>query len=153
MLELLRKHKHLLPDPPGVVHSFDGQLEDAQGFLELGICLGINGCSLRTADNLDVVRQLPADRILLETDAPWCSIKATHAGYSFVKSVWEEVKKAEKWEEGKCVKDRCEPCHLRQVLEVIAGCRGEDVETLAAHTTSNAHRVFFGGANAADVAK
>jgi len=145
LLELLRKHQAILPSPPGVVHSFDGRLEDAQGFLDLGFCIGLNGCSLRTAENLEVVRRLPREAILLETDAPWCSIKATHAGHGFVRSTWEEVKKPEKWEEGKCVKDRSEPCHLRQVLEVIAGCRGEDIESLAAQTTANANRVFFGG--------
>lgn len=143
LLKLLAAHLDKLPDPPGVVHSFDGRLEDAQGFIALGFYIGLNGCSLRTAENLEVVKQLPSDRLLLETDAPWCSTKATHAGFRFVRTTWEEVKKPERWEEGKCVKDRCEPCHLRQVLEVIAGCRGEEAEALAAQTIANAHRVFL----------
>lgn len=143
MLGLLEKHQALLTTPPGVVHSFDGALEDAQQFIALGFYIGINGCSLKTDENLEVVRQLPGDRILLETDAPWCAIKPSHAGRGFVQSVWEEVKKPEKWEEGKCVKDRSEPCHLRQVLEVVAGCRGEDLEVLAAQVYDNTTKVFF----------
>jgi len=111
--------------------------------MELGFLIGINGCSLRTAENLEVVRALPREMILLETDAPWCNIKATHAGHTHVRSTWEEVKKPEKWEEGKCVKDRCEPCHIRQVLEVVAGCRGEDAESLSAQVHENTLRVFF----------
>jgi TatD DNase family protein len=143
LLLLLEKHRSLLPTPPGVVHSFDGSLEDAQKFIALGFCIGINGCSLKTAENLEVVRQLPGEYLLLETDAPWCGIKATHAGHRFVKSTWEDVKKPEKWEAGKCVKDRCEPCHLRQVLEVVAGCRDQSPEALAAEVHRNCQRVFF----------
>jgi len=145
LLELLRKHRALLPSPPGAVHSFDGSLEDALRFIELGFYIGINGCSLRTADNLEVVRQLPADKILLETDAPWCGIKASHAGHSFIKSTWDDVKKPERWKQGKCVKYRCEPCHLRQVLEVVAGCRGKDPASLAAQVLENTRKVFWMG--------
>jgi len=143
LLGMLERHLPSLPSPPGVVHSFDGSFEDAEKFMALGFYIGINGCSLKTGDNLEVVRQLPRGRLLLETDAPWCSIKGTHAGHGFVRSRWEEVKKPEKWEEGLCVKDRCEPCHLRQVLEVVAGCRGEDPLELAAEVLANTERVFF----------
>lgn len=103
LVRILQKHKHALPKRPGVVHSFDGSLEE----------------------------DLPQNRILLETDAPWCGIKPSHAGYGYIRSSWEEVKKPERWEEGKCVKDRCEPCQMRQVLEVVAGCRGVSPEELA----------------------
>lgn len=143
LLSLLSKHRASLPTPPGVVHSFDGSLEDANKFIALGFFIGLNGCSLRTEDNLEVVRQLPEDRILLETDAPWCGIKASHAGHKFVGSKWDEVKKPEKWEAGKIVKDRCEPCHLRQVLEVISGCRGVDQATLAGAVQRSTDLAFF----------
>merc|ERR1712183_404031 len=104
---MLKKHQALLPSPPGVVHSYDGTLSDAHKFIDLGFYIGINGCSMRTAENLRVVQRLPAERILLETDAPWCGIRASHEGYGFVSSSWEEVKKPERWQEGKCVKGRC----------------------------------------------
>ncbi|CAE7167734.1 Tatdn1, partial [Symbiodinium pilosum] len=143
LLALLRKHQKDLPQNPGVVHSFDGSYEDAAKFISLGFFIGLNGCSLKTEENLAMVRSLPDDCILLETDAPWCGIKASHAGHDFVRSTWDEVKKPERWEEGKCVKDRCEPCQMRQVLEVVAGCRSMSPEALAKVVLQNSNK-FMG---------
>jgi Tat protein secretion system quality control protein TatD with DNase activity len=55
----------------GIVHSFDGSAEEAAELLELGLYIGINGCSLRTDQNIEVVKNMPLDRIVAETDAPW----------------------------------------------------------------------------------
>ena len=53
----------------GVVHSFDDTLELALLFIQqLHLHIGINGCSLRTEQNIQTMRQLPIDRILLETE-------------------------------------------------------------------------------------
>lgn len=64
----------------GVVHSFDGTLDEANKFIEFGFYIGINGCSLKTAEQLQVVAQIPNDKILVETDCPWCAIRPSHAG-------------------------------------------------------------------------
>ena len=115
----------------GVVHSFDGDEKECKALLALGLHIGLNGCSLRTPENLAMASQVPLDRLHLETDAPWCSIKRTHAGFAHVRPLnlssgggesLKEVKK-EKWEAGACVKDRCEPCHIQHVLQVLAGSR------------------------------
>lgn len=64
----------------GVVHSFDGTLEQALAFIDFGFYIGINGCSLKTEEQLKSVAQIPTNRILLETDCPWCAIRPSHAG-------------------------------------------------------------------------
>ena len=43
----------------------------------------------------------------------------------------------------KCIKGRCEPCHIVQVLEVIAAIKGEDIDTLADTIYQNTIDVFF----------
>lgn len=64
--------------------------------------------SLRTEENLKTVSELPINRIMLETDCPWCEIKQTHPSNSFVKTRFESVKK-EKYKKGFMVKGRNEP--------------------------------------------
>ncbi|KAL1511133.1 hypothetical protein AB1Y20_005953 [Prymnesium parvum] len=129
--------------PSGVVHSFDGDAAELRELLDLGLDIGLNGCSLKTAANLAVASQVPLQRLHLETDAPWCGIKRTHAGFQYVQpSAWPETKK-EKWVEGSCVKDRCEPCHIVQVAQVVAGARDIDVSIVTEHAYANSLRVFF----------
>ena len=134
----------------GVVHSFDGDESELDQLLDLGFDIGLNGCSLKTKDNLDVAAKVPLDKLHLETDAPWCGIKKTHAGHGYVKplldpstgAAYPEVKK-EKWQEGACVKDRCEPCHIAHVLQVISGAANAEESRVADAAYENSMRVFF----------
>jgi TatD DNase family protein len=73
----------------GVVHSFDDSSDLAKKFIDLGLYIGLNGCSLKTKENLKVVKTLPLDKILLETDCPYCDVKRTHAGFEFVMTHFE----------------------------------------------------------------
>ncbi|KAL3755534.1 hypothetical protein ACJRO7_002567 [Eucalyptus globulus] len=128
----------------GVAHSFTGSAEDRDKLLSFSnIYLGVNGCSLKTAENLDVVRGIPLERMMIETDSPYCEIKSTHAGISCVKTLWPSKKK-EKYDPESTVKGRNEPCLVRQVLEVVAGCKGiEDIDQLSKTLYHNTCRVFF----------
>lgn len=67
-LEILRQYK-----PKGVVHSFSGSPEMAKELIDLGLYIGIGGViTFKNAKKLpDVVKMLPMDRMLLETDAPY----------------------------------------------------------------------------------
>nr|CAH8851661.1 unnamed protein product [Trichobilharzia regenti] len=125
----------------GVVHSFDGTGEMVKHFTDMGLYIGINGCSLKNQDNLEVVRKIPLNRLLLETDAPWCDIRRTHAGYSFVKT-HPTYRKHTSWDEDCMIKGRNEPANLVQVLEVVAGIREISEEELAEATYQNAVDLF-----------
>ena len=67
-LELLKKHC-----PKGVVHSFSGSAEMAEEILKTGMYIGVGGViTFKNARKLpEIVKTLPEDRILLETDAPY----------------------------------------------------------------------------------
>lgn len=129
----------------GVVHTYDGSLEDAQKLISMGFHIGLNGCSLKTEKNLEVVKALPNDKIMLETDSPWCEIRSTHASHKHVNTKFETVKKQnkQKWQKDVLIVGRNEPCTIIQVLEVIAGVKGEDPEKLAAIFHDNTLKVFF----------
>jgi TatD DNase family protein len=51
----------------GVVHSFTGSPEEALELVQLGFYISINGCGLKTDENLRTVKAVPLDRLLLET--------------------------------------------------------------------------------------
>jgi len=140
LIELLVKHKDKVK-AGGVVHSFDGTLENACKFIQMGFFIGLNGCSLKTAENLEVVKEIPIDKILLETDAPWCEIKNTHAGKQHIQTKFDAVKK-EKWKKDCLVKGRNEPCCIRQVLEVICGVKSIPVTEAAATIHDNTLKLF-----------
>ncbi|XP_037294987.1 putative deoxyribonuclease TATDN1 [Manduca sexta] len=128
----------------GVVHSFDGSEEALQKILSLGLYIGINGCSLRTKENLDVASKIPTDRLMIETDCPWCEVKPTHPGYGHVVTKFATAKK-EKYSPGSDsqVKGRNEPVNIVQVLEILAAIRKENPDELAAAIYDNTNRVFF----------
>lgn len=67
-LEILKEYK-----PKGVIHSFSGSMEMAEEILKIGMYIGIGGViTFKNAKKLpDIVKNLPDDKILLETDAPY----------------------------------------------------------------------------------
>ncbi|KAL3149736.1 hypothetical protein ABBQ38_013562 [Trebouxia sp. C0009 RCD-2024] len=107
----------------GVVHSFDDSQEHLEELLAFPqISIGINGCSLKTEENLAVMAQIPVGRLLLETDSPYCDVRPSHAGKRYV-STTHPAKDKKKYDEGMLVKGRNEPCNIVSVFEVVSGHR------------------------------
>ncbi|KAF4976692.1 hypothetical protein FZEAL_6672 [Fusarium zealandicum] len=68
----------------GVVHSFTGTPEEMRELMDLGLYIGINGCSFKTAENCAVVNEVHLDRLMIETDGPWCEVRPSHEGYKYL---------------------------------------------------------------------
>lgn len=130
--------------------SFTGPAEEAQAILaEDGLYIGLNGCSFKVEEQVDVIKSsISLDRILLETDAPWCEIRNTHAGARFLslkeKGRWGAAVANKKWQPDKTVKGRQEPCHIRLVAEAVAGILEVPFETVATQCHVNTLRCFPG---------
>jgi len=121
-VRIVRDHRSSLVG--GVAHCFTGTLEQARAYLELDLYIGITGwiCDERRGSHLkEVVRQIPTDRLLIETDAP----------YLLPRDLDPKPKDR-----------RNEPAYLPHVLRTIARARGDDADELAAATTANALKVF-----------
>ncbi|PVH81764.1 Mg-dependent DNase [Cadophora sp. DSE1049] len=133
-LRLLSEHKKDLPKR-GVVHSFTGTVEEMRELVDRGWHIGVNGCSLKTQENCDVVREIPLHMLHLETDGPWCEIRPAHTSSAILAKMhpgmgwggWKSVKK-EKWVEGAVVKGRNESCFIGRVAWAVAGIKGLSVQ-------------------------
>ena len=109
---------------PAVVHCFTGTRAELFDYLDRDWFVGITGwlCDERRGQHLrDLVSQVPANRLLIETDAPYLLPRTVRPQPSH---------------------RRNEPMYLAHIAEELARDRGEHVDTTAAHTTATA-RAFF----------
>jgi len=102
-----------------VVHCFGGTLEEAKAFVKLGYYLGITGIITfdKTGVLEQIVRELPLEQLVIETDAPFLSPEPYR---------------------GK----RNEPLYVIEVAKKIAAIRGMSVEEVVEQTGENAKRLF-----------
>ena len=126
----------------GVVHSFTESESELNRYLELGLFIGVNGASFKTKENLEVVKKIPLDKLMIETDAPYCEIKSSSAAFKLVETKFEVRAKKEKMKKGIMCKDRNEPCSIIQVLEVLAKLKGVNKEELAKMCYDNTIKFF-----------
>lgn len=142
---IIKENRHRFKD--GVVHSFTGTREEARELLDLGLYIGINGCSLKTEENLEAVKTIPVDKLMIETDCPYCELRPSHASSKLLTKNDDTVlpgsKRKERWSEDCMVKSRNEPCTIIQVLQVLAKLHGMKEEDLVARLLENTVRVFF----------
>lgn len=154
----------------GVVHSFTGTAEEMQELMDLGLYIGINGCSFKTVENCTVVKEVRLDRIMIETDGPWCEVRPSHEGWKYLIEKKEaqlngtpveppaktkknqkkepevpdrfKVVKKEKWEEGAMIKGRNEPCSIERIAKIVAGIKGVSIEEVCEAAWANTVSVF-----------
>ncbi|KAG1470219.1 hypothetical protein G6F56_002809 [Rhizopus delemar] len=146
--DMIKANRHRFKN--GVVHSFTGSMEEMKMLVELDLYIGVNGCSLKTEENLEVVKEIPENKLMIETDAPWCDIRPTHASYKHLQHLSKEEidlysptsKKKEKFEMGLMVKSRNEPCTVGLVLHIVASIRNADPEQLSETIWKNTCNVF-----------
>lgn len=78
----------------GLVHSFTGTMEEMWRLVGMGLDVGVNGCSLKSEGNAEVVREVPLGRLQIETDGPWVSwssLRGFSPGYSWWRWRWVAV--------------------------------------------------------------
>jgi TatD DNase family protein len=121
-LAILREHRKTLVG--GVAHCFTGGAHELTAYLGLGFAIGITGwiCDERRgAHLLPLVRDIPADRLLLETDGPYLLPRDLSP---------------------KPASRRNEPAYLPHIAEVVARARGELVTDLSRSSTAATRKLF-----------
>lgn len=110
---------HPLCANPGVFHSFNGNLESAERAIEMNFYIGITGpVTYKKAESQrELVKQIPLDRILIETDSPFLT-PVPHRG------------------------KRNEPVFVGHIADKIAELHNTSREQVANITTENANRLF-----------
>lgn len=116
-LSLLKEHKN--PETKGVLHCFTESLDMALAAIDMGFYVSISGIvTFNSADELrEVVKALPLERLLIETDSPWLA-PVPHRG------------------------KQNQPGFVVEVAEFIASVKGVTVEELARQTTENFYTLF-----------
>lgn len=103
----------------GVMHCFSSGRRLAEAALEMGYMISCSGVvTFKRADELrSIIKDVPLDRLLVETDAPYLA-PMPHRG------------------------KRNEPAYVRKTAEVVAEVKGVDIDTLESRTTENFARLF-----------
>jgi len=104
---------------PGLIHCFTASAGFAREMLDLGLTISLSGIvTFKNASSLQAIAaDLPEDRLLVETDAPFLA-PVPHRGQT------------------------CEPGFVADTAAFVAGLRGVSAERLAGTTTENFHRLF-----------
>lgn len=117
LIELLKANSPKLKTNPGVIHCFSGNQQQAKQYLELGFFLGFTGIITYSSEYDEIIKNLPLEKILIETDCPYLA-PVPHRG------------------------QRNEPAYVKHTAQKIASLRGLSLEETAKQTANNALNLF-----------
>jgi len=117
LIAMLAAHRELLNAEPGVIHFFTGTVADARALLDLGFSFTFGGVVTFARSYDEVVKFIPTDRILSETDAPYLA-PVPYRG------------------------KRDEPAYVVETVKKLAELKSITVDEMAAQILANARRVF-----------
>ncbi|MEH6638196.1 MAG: TatD family hydrolase [Porticoccaceae bacterium] len=132
-LDILKSYRDQLSE--AVIHCFTGTRSELFNYLDLNLHIGITGwvCDPRRGLELQgLVKNIPLDRLMIESDAPFLLPKKLLPRSNAPKH--QATKKSDK--------NRNEPAYLPSVLSQLAECRQENGIELARATTATARRFF-----------
>jgi TatD DNase family protein len=76
-VSILEPYKDCLPLRSGLVHSFVGTTQQMQKLITMGLQISVNNLSFRDRESLEMIRDVPLNKLQIETDAPWGDIQAS----------------------------------------------------------------------------
>lgn len=117
LIDILKTERSQLKADAGVIHFFSGTMDDARALLDLGFSFTFGGVLTFTHDYDEVVKFIPLDRLLLETDAPFVA-PTPYRG------------------------KRNEPVYIIETAKQMVALKNVSLEELAAQTTTNARTIF-----------
>lgn len=105
-------------DIPVYIHCFSGSKETLDIYLKRGYYIGIGGViTFKNANLKDVIKDMPLDNLLLETDAPYLA-PVPHRG------------------------EQNEPAYIKDIAEYISSLKNVDIKEIEEKTSKNARKIF-----------
>ncbi|CAG9838128.1 unnamed protein product [Diabrotica balteata] len=145
LLNILRKY----PGTRGVIHFFDSTIEMTRTFIDKGFYIGLDTWSFREEQTIEIVKRIPVDKMLFQTNCPDRVINRTFPAYCHVSRENLELLtiKKRKWRPDFMVTGRSEPCNIRQILDMAAFVTNRNKNELAEQVYCNTTRLFNFGEN------
>ena len=119
LIQFLKENKEVFPKK-AVLHSFVGKIEELKEYLNFGYYIGFNGIIFKKIEGIDfeeIIKMVPEEKILVETDAPYL--------------VPFQIKEK-----------RNEPIFVKYVIKRIAEIKNLEFKKVAEITFKNAKKLF-----------
>lgn len=130
MIQILRAHKNELLLHAGILHFFTGTFHDAKQLLDLGFSFTFGGLITFNRSFDEIIKYIPSDKILVETDAPWVT-PVSYKKSAFLKN-----------EQGAAIN---EPVYIIEVVKWLAKIKEMEVLEMEKILLENTKRVFNRG--------